>query len=156
MSSDPSAGLGTRLRRVLERLDGDLQQVYLDAGFNYRPRFTPVMKALADGSAKGAQEIARLTRVSQPAASQTLAKMEQLGLVATERGEDARERPARLTDKGRALLEDLQRYWRATEQAALALQVEAGVDLAGALDAVLAALDRKRFKDRVCEWQVSS
>ncbi|MEM0930513.1 MAG: MarR family transcriptional regulator, partial [Pseudomonadota bacterium] len=40
-------GLGTQLRRLLELLDGELEQIYRQDHPFYTPRFTPVMKALA-------------------------------------------------------------------------------------------------------------
>ena len=49
MADEPSdpALLGTRLRHLLELLDGDVAAVYADLGLTgFRPRFTPVLIAL--------------------------------------------------------------------------------------------------------------
>ena len=51
----------------------------------------------------GARDLSRLTGLSKQAASRTLADLVRLGLAEIESGElDARRRPARLTDEGRA------------------------------------------------------
>lgn len=51
----------------------------------------------------GVRDLARLTGLSKQAASRTLADLVRLGLAETEPGDlDARRRPARLTDAGRA------------------------------------------------------
>ena len=39
-------GLGTQLRHLLELLDGAVEEAYALAGMRYRPRYTPVMRAL--------------------------------------------------------------------------------------------------------------
>ena len=41
-------GLGTQLRHLIELLDGDVAQTYANAGLDYRPRFTPVMRVLQE------------------------------------------------------------------------------------------------------------
>ena len=42
--------LGTRLRTLLDRLDGDVASVYPRLGLHdYRPRYSPLIRALAAG-----------------------------------------------------------------------------------------------------------
>ena len=41
-------GLGTQLRHLIELLDGAVQQAYVDAGLNYRPRYSDTLPRHAD------------------------------------------------------------------------------------------------------------
>ncbi len=42
----PARTLGTLLRHLIELLDGAVEQTYRDAELDYRPRYTPVLRAL--------------------------------------------------------------------------------------------------------------
>ncbi|MCY7306720.1 MAG: hypothetical protein LH632_11335 [Rhodoferax sp.] len=53
-------GLGTQLRHLIELLDGDVAQAYADAGLDYRPRYTPVMRVLQQ---HGSAPIGRIAEV---------------------------------------------------------------------------------------------
>ncbi|MBW8778911.1 MAG: winged helix-turn-helix transcriptional regulator, partial [Burkholderiales bacterium] len=87
-------------------------------------------------------------RISQPAATQTVAMMAKEGLVEVAAGEaDARQRVVALSAPGRALLPRLQHAWQATDHAAAGLDAETG--LLAAVAATLAALDRQPFAQRI-------
>lgn len=145
---DTSPGLGTRLRHLIELLDDGVSQANDYAGLNYRPRYTPVMRALAGGGALTIGQLADAARISQPAATQTVAVMAKEGLVDVTAGEaDARQRVVALSAPGRALLPRLQRAWTATDRAATGLDAESG--LLAAVSAALAALDRQSFAQRI-------
>jgi DNA-binding MarR family transcriptional regulator len=142
-------GLGTRLRRLLELLDGDLEGHYAETIPGYRPRFTPIVKALADGTARTIKSVAAQSGVSHSAASQTVTLMLAEGLLRHEVGQDARERMIRLSEKGAALLPQLQAQWRRTDQAARALEAEIGLPLSEAAAAAIRALETRPFRDRI-------
>ena len=147
MASTPS-GLGTQLRHLIELLDDGVSQANDYAGLDYRPRYTPVMKALADGAALTIGQVAEAAGISQPAATQTVAVMVQDGLVEVTAGPvDARQRVVALSKRGRALLPQLQRAWLATARAAAGLDAESG--LLEAVAAALAALDQQSFAARI-------
>lgn len=141
-------GLGTRLRRLLELLDGDLEVVYGDVAPGYRPRFTPVVRALRSGPLT-IKALAAVAGVSHSAASQTVSRMIRDGWVAHEIGDDARERMVRLTNKGRAALPALEAQWARTDAAARALEVEIGAPLAAIVSDAVKALEARPFRDRV-------
>ena len=77
MTEEPLVlGLGTRLRHVLDLLDGDVARVYADLGLaDYRPRFSPVARAIAALGPSSIRDIARAIGVTHSAASQTVAQM---------------------------------------------------------------------------------
>jgi MarR family transcriptional regulator, organic hydroperoxide resistance regulator len=150
MANVRSIGLGTQLRHLLELLDGDLEKIYarMDGGL-YRPRFTPVMRALESGESLSVKVIAERAGITHSAASQTVLKMASCGLVDVSSGDDARSRDVRLSARGRRLLPRLQRQWQATREAAEHLDAELGGRLVSTLDAAIEALQNKPFEDRI-------
>jgi DNA-binding MarR family transcriptional regulator len=147
MASIPP-GLGTQLRHLIELLDDGVSQANDYAGLDYRPRYTPVMQALADGAALTIGQVAEAAGISQPAATQTVAVMVKDGLVEVTAGPvDARQRVVALSKRGRALLPKLRRAWQATTRAAAGLDAETG--LLAAVAAALGALDRQSFAARI-------
>jgi DNA-binding MarR family transcriptional regulator len=148
--SRPYRGLGTLLRHLLELLDGDVQKAYEDLGLDYRPRFTPVVRALVESEPRSIREIADHSGLTHSAVSQTVAEMKKAGLVRLERGRtDARERLARLSPHGRALLPGLQRQWAATNAAADDLDAELSHSLRATVTEAIAALEKKPFRQRI-------
>jgi len=69
------------MRHLLELLDGDVEKIYRAATLDYRPRFTPVMRALRDHGALSIKEIAAYARVTHSAASQTVTAMKRKRLL---------------------------------------------------------------------------
>ena len=145
-------GLGTRLRRLIELLDGGVSAAHDYPAIDYRPRYTPVMQVLAGGTTRTIGEIAQAAGLTQPAATQTVAVMVRAGLVRVAASrEDARRRAVRLTPAGLRLLPRLQAAWEATRLAAEALDAELAHPLSAAVDDALAALDAKPFAHRIAE-----
>ena len=143
-------GLGTQLRHLIELLDDGVSQANDYAGMRYRPRYTPIVKALAGGQPLTIGQLAEAAGITQPAATQTVAVMAKDGLVDVAAGAiDARQRVVALSPNGRALLPRLERAWRATDRAAESLDAESS--LLAAVGAALAALDRQSFAERIAE-----
>ncbi len=153
MTDEPLVlGLGTRLRHVLDLLDGDVARVYADLGLaDYRPRFSPVVRAIVALGPSSIRDIARATGVTHSAASQTVAQMSRCGLVALEAGEDGRQRIVRLTDRARSLLPVIDAEWSATDAAAAGLDTELPVPLGEMLTAILRAVERRPMRDRIAD-----
>ncbi|MCP3103030.1 MarR family transcriptional regulator [Myxococcus sp. K15C18031901] len=144
--------MGTRLRHLLELLDGAVEATYAADGNDYRPRFTPVMRALLEQEPSTVGQIAMAAGITQPAATQTVALMVQEGLLSSEPGpSDARQRLIRLTDSGRALVPWLRVRWAATADAAERLDAELPAPLSEVLDAAIHALETKSFGARIAE-----
>lgn len=144
-------GLGTQLRHLLELLDGAVAEAYARESLRYRPRYTPVMRALIASEPRAISQIAEVAGISQPAATQTVSLMIRDGLVSSEPGPDARQRMIRLTAAGRDLLPGLQACWRATAAAASDLDSELCCPLSQVLADAITALERKSFEDRLAE-----
>ncbi|NRR34003.1 MarR family transcriptional regulator [Oxalobacteraceae bacterium] len=143
-------GLGTQLRHLIELLDGAVQQSYADAGLDYRPRYTPVMRIFAQQQSATIGQLAELAGITQPAVTQTVALMKKEGLLLVAAGgEDGRQRVVRLSLQGEALLPSLQACWLATKSAADSLDAELAVPLSACLAQAIAVLEQRSFGDRI-------
>ncbi|MFA0813045.1 MarR family winged helix-turn-helix transcriptional regulator [Microbulbifer epialgicus] len=142
--------LGTQLRHLLELLDGDVAESYKKCGLgNYKPRYTPVMRALMHKGDVTISEVVASTNISQPAVSQTVKDMIKQGLVRVSSGEDARERKIRLTRKGSALIPGLRQQWVATLEAEKSLNAELSVSLPELLGDAIRALEKRSYLARM-------
>ena len=81
-----TATLGTLLRHLIELLDSAVEQQYANSGLSYRPRYTPVMRALLDLGPASIRAIARHAGITHSAVSQTVAQMAKQGLIRLEPG----------------------------------------------------------------------
>jgi DNA-binding MarR family transcriptional regulator len=143
-------GLGTRLRHLLDLLDGDLTAVYRESGLSmYRPRYTPVVQALLALGPAPITAIAAHAGLTHSAVSQTVAEMRRRKLVRAARGKDARERIIALAPAGERLLAALEAQWRATNRAAELLDRELTAPLSTVVDEAIAALERRPFRERI-------
>jgi DNA-binding MarR family transcriptional regulator len=145
-------GLGTLLRHALEEMDDGVATVLADLGTpGYRPRFSPIVRAVVALGPVPIRDIARAIAVTHSAASQTVAQMRGRGFVTIEPGEDARQRLVHLTAKTRALLPKIEAEWAATAAATAELDAELPFPLADMVPALAAALDRRPFRQRIIE-----
>lgn len=143
-------GLGTQLRHLLELLDGAVEEAYALAGMDYRPRYTPVMRALIALEPSTIGQIAEAAKITQPAATQTVALMVKQGLLVSKSGPvDGRQRLIHLSPRGRAMLPRLRECWEATQRAADHLDASLPRPLSQALDQAIAALEADSFGTRI-------
>ena len=149
MTKRQADGLGTQLRRLLELLDGELERIYREDHPFYTPRFTPVMKALSVEDHLAIKDIAALSSVSHSAASQTVARLSEHGLVALSPDTDRRGRRVSLTAEGRRLLPWLSVRWRATNAAADEFDKELARPLSAVLKEAIQLLEQRPFSERI-------
>src|SRR5215207_6004590 len=144
-------GLGTELRRLIDSLDRSIDQIYRNAGVDFRPRYYPYVQLLAQSGERSVGEIASELGFTQPAVTQTLNLMLTSGLVERIATADRRKRRFRLSSEGRAIMGGLEPIWRATERAARRLEHDIGMDLTAAASAALARLDQVPFARMIDE-----
>jgi DNA-binding MarR family transcriptional regulator len=145
-------GLGTQLRQLLDLMDAEIATVLTDLGVTgYRPRFSPVVRALVALGPVPIRELASAISVTHSAASQTVAQMRARKLVVLKPGEDARHRVVHLTAKARALLPKIEEEWAATASAAAEMDAELPFALAALVPAIAAALEQRSFRQRITE-----
>jgi DNA-binding MarR family transcriptional regulator len=98
--------LGTRLKRLGERLQSDTQRIVDAFGAPVQPALYPPLAALDRLGPLGIGEIAEALRITQPGATRSVAELTKLGLVKSEAPpDDQRRRVITLTDAGRAAVE---------------------------------------------------
>lgn len=139
------ATLGTLLRRLIDQLDGAVERAYADAGLDYRPRFTPIVRALTAEGPLTIRALSRRIGVTHSATGQTANEMERRGLVTFAAGTDARERIVTLTAHTEAILPELTQLWVATEAAARTLDEELGQSLPALIARALELLESRPF-----------
>jgi DNA-binding MarR family transcriptional regulator len=116
--------LETQLRQVF---DGDVAAVYADLGMEgYRPRYTPILRVLAERGPQSIRDLAIAVAVTHSAGSQTVAQLVREGHVTLESGDDARQHITHLTPAAPALLPRIDLEWAATVAAAEELEARWG------------------------------
>jgi DNA-binding MarR family transcriptional regulator len=144
------AGLGTQLRHLIELLDGAVEAAYAEAGLDYRPRYTPVMRALIESEPLTIGDIAQRAAITQSAATQTVGLMAREGWVVVEASrQDGRQKMVRISERGRELLPRVQACWKATAAAAASLDADLDHPLSQALDDAIRALADRPFGARI-------
>lgn len=147
--SSPSPTLGTLLRHLIDLLDGDVEAAYQAAGLAWRPRYTPVLRALMRNGPQTIKAIAGNLGVSHSAVSQTVTQMVKDDLVALQPGRDARERIVSLTAKTEQMIPRLERQWAAVNLAADTLDQQLSAPLSGVVKEAIAALSEESFGQRI-------
>jgi DNA-binding MarR family transcriptional regulator len=131
--------LGSRLKRIGERLQGQAQLVLEDSGISMPSSHFPVLAALDRLGPLSVGELAEAIGISQPAVTRMLDKLESEGLVKSNLpARDRRVRPVALTKTGaKLILRAKESVWPKIEAAV----AEACAGAAGPLLAQLAALE---------------
>lgn len=149
-ATEKSRGLGTLLRHLIDMLDGDVAAAYAANGLaDYRPRFTPVVRALEASDSSSIGTIADHAGISHSAASQTVSEMLRRGLVERCRGRDGRQVMIRKSDHLLALLPLLHRQWETVNRAEAVLNAELSHSLRDIVGEAIAALEDQPFRDRI-------
>jgi DNA-binding MarR family transcriptional regulator/GNAT superfamily N-acetyltransferase len=95
--------LGSRLKRLGERMQAGAVRIAAEAGLAVQPAHMTVLATL-DGQALTIGQLAQAIGVSQPGITRTVGQMLDLGLVVAEPGEDQRQRTMSLSEAGAAML----------------------------------------------------
>lgn len=141
--------LGSRLRRVSDRIMSSGARIYRDHHLEFEPRWFPVFRCLAERGEAAVGEVARAIGFTHAAVSQTARQMERQGVLTIRKDpDDERRRVLALTAAGRAMLPDLRELWADIEAAAREIVDRAGVDILAALDGIEHAMDEEDLAAR--------
>lgn len=142
--------LGSRLKRLAERLQADAAKIIADAGLPLQPSHMPLLAALDRYGSLTVGQAADILGVSQPAITRTLKGLLALGLVAsTADRTDAREKTVSLTKEGRAAMaKTRRRVWATIEPAATRLCQGLSGDLLSQVAGVESRLDHRSLFER--------
>ncbi|ESQ82789.1 hypothetical protein [Asticcacaulis benevestitus] len=145
----PHRTLGTLLRHLVENLDEAVEGAYVEAGLDYRPRYTPVLRSLMELGPSSIKALAKHAGLTHSAASQTIAQMARTDVVDLRRGVDQREQVVSMTAKAEAMIPVLKRIWLNVNTAADALDAELAFPISRILEEAIDALERRPFGDRI-------
>ncbi|AWW73524.1 MarR family transcriptional regulator [Erythrobacter sp. KY5] len=140
--------LGGRLRRLSDRIDRDAKSIYEKMGVEFEQRWFPVFNCLRGGDSLSVTQIADHLGISHVSVSVTRKSLEAAQLVtSTADKEDGRRSNLTLTEKGKALAQELAPLFAALDLAAADLNAEAGNAIA-AIERLESALDKKSVSER--------
>lgn len=95
--------LGSRLKRLAERLQADAARIVNEAGLPVQPTHMPLLVAL-DREPMTIGQLCEAVGTSQPGITRGIGQLVDMGLVQSERGEDQRQRNISLTAVGQAAM----------------------------------------------------
>ncbi|ESQ80139.1 bifunctional helix-turn-helix transcriptional regulator/GNAT family N-acetyltransferase [Asticcacaulis sp. YBE204] len=95
--------LGSRLKRLAERLQADAARIVNEAGLPVQPTHMPLLVAL-DRQPMAIGQLVEVIGVSQPGITRGIGQLVDMGLVQSEKGKDQRRRTASLTPEGQAAM----------------------------------------------------
>jgi len=93
--------LGSRLKRLAERMQAEAAIAIAEAGLPCQPAHMALLAALA-GEAKSVTQLVAALGTSQPGVTRALGQLKRLGLVSSAQGRDQRQRLVSLTADGEA------------------------------------------------------
>jgi len=136
--------LGSRLKRLGERMQAGAAKVASDAGLPVQPAHMPLLAAL-DGQALTVGQLVQAVGISQPGITRGIGQLVDLGLAESQQSQegDARQRTVSLTAEGHAVLARAKLYvWPQVGEAVKALfggQPDAFMEQIAAVETALAA-----------------
>jgi DNA-binding MarR family transcriptional regulator/GNAT superfamily N-acetyltransferase len=134
--------LGSRLKRLGERMQAGAARIASDAGLPIQPAHMPILAAL-DGEPQTVGQLVQAIGISQPGVTRAVGQLVELGVVHSEQGEDQRQRRISLTPEGMVVLARAKVHvWPQVEDAVRALlgdRVDSFMAQIAALETALAA-----------------
>jgi len=132
--------IGSRLKRLGERIYTQVGQVYRKLGIPFEPAWFPVFFLLDRQETLAVTALARAVGVSDAAASQLIGQLQKRGLVdAAAADRDRRVRTVTLSTMGRELLVRVRPVWSALSHALA--EIESGPDELGRMLALIDDLE---------------
>ena len=146
------AAFGTRLRRLSERLDRQVQALYREHDSTFQPRWFAVVGALREHGVLSVGELASLIGITHAAVSQLRGELIKAGLVqAKSDPADGRRQLLELSAAGKRTVTKLQPLWAAIAVATEALCADVAPGLLGDLGRIEDAVEAKSIGARAAE-----
>ncbi len=142
--------VGSRLKRLGDRMVAEASAVYGSQGFAFEPRLFPLLSLLERHAPMGVVEASQRLGITQPAVSQFAKQLQQRQLVVSKvDANDGRRKVLSLSQQGREMLERMRPMLAVVEEVAMDLCYESGVDFWGGIRRFEAALGRESLAQRV-------
>ncbi len=143
--------IATRLQRLSERLRKDGALIYKAYGIDFEPKWFPVIYTLYYKPLLSVVEIASEIGYTHPSTISLLKELEKQRLIRSRRDKvDERKRLLQLTEKGKALVAQVQPVWKVMT-AAITEFTDTRNNLMKAIIEVEEQLDRQSFLQRARE-----
>ncbi len=141
-------GLGELLRYLAELVDKGSEDTYRKMNIHYRPRYTPILRAMHEGAVT-VQEVTAATHLTQGAVSQSVSLMVQDGILCRRQLSDGRSFALALTAEGQTLTDRLLTHWDAIFSAIHTLEQDAGWPVMRSLETLIGCLENQSFQERI-------
>ncbi|MFT5561727.1 MAG: DNA-binding MarR family transcriptional regulator, partial [Litorivivens sp.] len=141
--------LGSRLKRLSDRLMQDGIKIYRHDDLNFEPKWFPVFYFLAEKGPSAVTDIARGIGITHPSVNQIAKEMTSRGYVAAYKDPtDKRRRVLALTSEAKSQRQRLSKTWQLIDASLQELIEETGVDLLAHIETLERALAKKSFLER--------
>jgi DNA-binding MarR family transcriptional regulator/N-acetylglutamate synthase-like GNAT family acetyltransferase len=141
--------LGSRLKRMSEKMLASAAEVYQTFNMNIQPKWFTLLALLDSKGQTTIVEASNLLGLSQPALSQFCKQLDEAGLVrVTVAKQDSRRREMSLTNQGKAAIVEMKPIWAAVEKAAKAMCQEFDNDFYRSLINLEKAFDKQDLLSR--------
>ncbi|HXC56818.1 MAG TPA: MarR family transcriptional regulator [Rhizomicrobium sp.] len=152
-----AAAFGTRLRRLSERLDRQVQALYREHDSAFQPRWFAVVGALREKGVLSVGELAGLLGITHAAVSQLRGELIKAGLVQGKSDPaDGRRQMLELSAAGKRTVSQLQPLWAAIAAATEALCADVAPNLLRDLGRIEDAVETKSIAIRTAEILAAS
>lgn len=144
-----SLALGSRMKRLSERLTQEVGDIYKARGIDFAPRWFPIFRYIAESGSAAITDIAKAVGVTHPAVNQMANELlEQKLLIASPDPSDKRKRMLSLSPQGQKLYAELKSIWVAVHASLSDLLEETDNSLPNALLSFEKALDQRSLLTR--------
>ncbi len=144
--------LGSRLKRLSDRLMSDASQIYKIFGHDVQSKWFGLLALLDKKKTVSVVEASELLGLTQPAISQFVKELLARGIVVSEASStDSRRKLISLNQQGRQLVADMKPMWRAVESAASDLCIEAGDAFFESIKSLETAISRRTLLERTMQ-----
>ncbi|MEP5338657.1 MAG: bifunctional helix-turn-helix transcriptional regulator/GNAT family N-acetyltransferase [Algibacter sp.] len=145
-------GLGSRLKRVSEYMMKETQLVYDYYQIAFDPYLFPVFKIITNKKGVTNKDIKHALKISQPAITQTINKLNKKGLIDFKDDEiDKRKKIIRVSKKGKTLLKQLIPIWKNIDLVIKDYTLESSCSLIEHLNKLEHKLNMNSFSQTVIE-----
>ncbi|MFN3609621.1 MAG: GNAT family N-acetyltransferase [Hyphomonas sp.] len=143
--------LGSRLKRLAERMQADATKVFADRGLPIQGTHFPLLAALTTYGPLSVTEAVEAVGISQPAVTRIHNALQKLGITTTSPVEgDHRQKRIALTPRGEALLEELKAdLWPQVRRAAQGLCEGEETDFLSWITRLEGALQNRSLQSRI-------
>lgn len=146
--------LGSRLRRLSDRITKDSTKTYQMQGIAFEPRWFPVFFVLSKEGASPVSVLAEKIGQTHASVSQIARQMRKAGIVEKAKsGSDGRQTLLQLTPKGTQLLPAMEELYQHVENGVVDLLAETDHHIWQAINDLEKALDRRDLFSRVQQYK---